>query len=148
MRQKRIWDIIAVRFFVANLLLVLFVVAIPSCERGGKIAACESGPIANLRTISTAQELYKNRNGAYTSLAGLNTSDQYIDYSLASAIDPENTKAGYYFILNLAKDGQSWCCIARPAEWVKDGIRNFFIDQTGEIRFSKTKGSSKWESFK
>lgn len=91
----------------------------------------ESGAIANLRTISSAEELYKTRNGRYCSLADLYTLGVYIDESLSQATCPRQAKAGYYFTLTVGNG--KWSCTAIPTRPGKTATRSFYIDQTGAI---------------
>lgn len=155
LKHRPDWKVSAAVAVNAVVLLVIAWFAITDVHHfiNRKRYACVASSIAHLRTISSAQELYYRKYSSYGTLSQLSNAPDgeeygYIDSGLASAIDQEHTKSGYYYLLAVAKDGQLWCCITRPSEWGFTGMRNFFIDQSGEIRFNKTEGSSKWESFK
>jgi len=155
-------------FFLALFPLgIVAAIAIPNLLRA-RLAANESGAIATLRTLSSAQETFrsaividkdKDGLGEYASLrvlAGLDSTEAmegpvdppFIDLQLAS-----EAKYGYRFEVFV---GESGCCeestgtdadevaffaTAWPVEYGKTGIRTFCIDASGVIRASDIGGS-------
>ncbi|MHC4660843.1 MAG: hypothetical protein ACYS8W_04080 [Planctomycetota bacterium] len=88
----------------------------------------EAAVIASLRTLSSTQEQYYSRFGKYGTLTQLST-EQYIDPVLGSGI-----KSGYIFRVRVGQD--AWSCIAVPATPGVTGMRGFFVDQTGVLRYT------------
>lgn len=125
--------------------------ACPGCwfwerpHRGG-----ESSAISSLRTLSSAQELYKTRTGTYGDCRDLNNGmgNRYIDEALAKA-DPDHPdhqdKSGYNVDVCVNADRTDWCAIATPGNWARDGERNFKITSEGIIYFNDTEGSTIFE---
>ncbi len=121
-------------------LLFFAVASSPHGRRPGN----ESAAIGALRTISTAQCLFregdKDRNGKIdyaTQLSQLAAPGVgLIDQVLGSG-----TKQGYIFTMNdvpIANPDFEWNCRASPEVPGRTGTRYFFIDQTGVIRFEET----------
>jgi hypothetical protein len=125
--------------------------ACPGCwfwERHGG-GGNEASAISALRTLSSAQELYKTRNGVYGDCDNLNdgASNKYIDEALRRA-DPDTShaeghidKAGYSIDISVSADNSDWCAIAMPGNWGRDGERNFMITSKGIIYYNSTERS-------
>jgi hypothetical protein len=115
-------------------LAALVLVFIPRMGPPPRWHTSEALAISTLRTISSAQELYKTRFERYASLSELGKA-KMIDRVLVEAASPEHPKTGYYFILK--HGGSNWSCIALPVRPGDSGNRSFHIDETGRIRFEK-----------
>ncbi len=108
----------------------------------------EASAISALRTISSAQELYKTRNGTYGDYCDLNDggSNKYIDPALAKA-DPDHPdhmeKSGYVVDICVNADRSDWFAFAYPAAntWGRNGERNFKITSDGIIYWNDTERS-------
>lgn len=127
-KHAELWILLAVLIIV-----LYFIIVYPLIHHYGD-ASNEAAAIANLRTISSAEELYRfthDRYGTFKELLG----EEMLDEKLAEATSPRQAKAGYYYRLTLTKDG--WYCVASPARPGKTGTRSFWINQTGEERWSK-----------
>lgn len=122
-------------------LLLLVAIAIPNLMET-KSTPCEASFIAALRTIASAQELYKIRHGVYGTIQQLGEANM-LDNVLAAATTPENPKSGYWFTLTVESTSY-WYCIARPVEWGVTGERNGFISVDGEVYVNHTENSSEF----
>ena len=109
-----------------------------------------------MRTLSSAQELYKTRTGSYGDYFNLNDGkgNKYIDPALAKA-DPDHPnrqpKSGYWIDISVNADNSDWCVIARPVvwgpedtDWDEPVTRNFFINSDGVIYYNTEKNSNKF----
>jgi hypothetical protein len=114
-----------------------------------QIAANEKAVISALRTLSSAQELYKTVIAKYADYYQLydGMHQKYIDASLAAA-DPDHPDHqplnGYIIDISLHPDGWDWCAFATPVRWGIDGTRNFRITSDGVIRYNETENSSEF----
>ncbi len=118
-------------------------IALAACSAGcSKISNGGPMPWNILRTIASAQELYKSRNGHYGDYFDLCNSN-YIKPSLARN-DPDHPRhsdrQGYYYDISVNEDNSDWCCIAAPAEWREGFARNWKINREGVICYNETEG--------
>jgi len=121
-------------------LLVLAAILIP-CLMNGMIAADESSAIGSLRAIATSQIHFSEEHlerGFAKSLVELRPSvvDGQIDLALTSG-----TKNGYVFTLTPGAPDASgvikkYTVTASPQTFGKAGVRSFFVDETGIIRYT------------
>ncbi len=123
---------------VIAIIAIIAAIAIPNLIEARK-GANEAAAIGGLRSISTAQNLYReqDKDGNSTleyapSLTALATHGSLIDGVLASG-----TKQGYIFSI-VAAGSFTWSARADPQQPTKSGDRYFFIDDTGVIRFTRT----------
>jgi len=139
-----------------GMLLALFY---PPSPPYGEICASSSNKAINaLRTLSSAQELYKYRNGYFGDYFNLNDGahNKYIDMALAKA-DPDHPQAeptdGYWVDISVNAKKTDWCAIARPAVWGArvtwwdsdmDTMRNFLITSDGGFYWNAEKDSTKF----
>ena len=122
--QKRGFTLIELMIVVAIIAIILSL-AIPSLQNARK-SANEGRAIATLRSISTVQEQYKTRFGAYADWVGKLEDAGYI----AIRFDE-------YDVLYYSGETHRWYLSAGPRS-PADADRYFFVDQTGVIRFSST----------
>ncbi|TET37220.1 MAG: prepilin-type N-terminal cleavage/methylation domain-containing protein [Planctomycetota bacterium] len=113
---------------VVAIIAIIAAIAIPALLHA-RMSANEGSAIANLRTISSSQEQYRNRFGTYSSLADLSAST-FIDDVLG-----KGQKSGYSFSITTATD-YVWACVAVPIIPGNTGVRGFRVDQSGVIRFT------------
>jgi prepilin-type N-terminal cleavage/methylation domain-containing protein len=124
---------------VVAIIAIIAAIAIPSLLQS-KMAANEASAISALRTLSSAQELYRTRLNTYGDLATLGTRG-YIDAALADA--DTDAKSGYLIDIQLeAVSKLDWCAVAVPAT-TRDGERYFCIDTSGVIYWKDCAGVAK-----
>jgi hypothetical protein len=119
---------------------------------------CGGSSISALRTLSSAQELYKTRTGCYGDYSNLNDGkgNKYIDVALARA-DPDHPKAlpkaGCWVDISVNADKTDWCAIARPAVWGDAnvvwegeywGSRNYLVTSDGVIYWNMEKDGTEF----
>ncbi len=128
-------------FTLIELMIVIAIIAIsaaialPNLLESRK-SANESAAIAALRTIVTAQAIFRDRDRDgdvqldYAQNVGEHGSYELIDEVLAAG-----EKQGYTFDLHDASSFV-WHCHASPTDPGKSGDRYFFVDQSGVIRWN------------
>ena len=136
MPSHRGFTLIELTVFVA-VINIIAAIAIPNLIEARK-GSNEAGAIGALRTLTTAQALFregdKDGNGKLdyaTSLQALAAAG-LIDTALGSG-----TKQGYQFEINIPAGTSSetfWGGAATPRSPGKSGDRFFFVDETGVIR--------------
>jgi hypothetical protein len=133
---------------------IVAAIAIPSLLRA-RMAANESGAVANVRTVIAAEATYQASTGSYGTLECLAKPAEcnpkmpaipLIDAALASGA-PRN---GYEFRLipgapaaggQSAGGFESYAILAVPVKAGNTGIRAFCGDSTGAIRFTRFQGA-------
>ncbi|MCX5692114.1 MAG: type II secretion system protein [Candidatus Omnitrophica bacterium] len=143
LRGKHGFTLVEIMIVVA-IISLLAAIAIPNLLRA-RHNANEAAGIAALRTISTACESYRAAQTPTTypttNLLLLSSAvPPYIDVSLASAVDANNTKQGYYFTYAWVNANQ-YTCLATPAVPGTTGTRIFFVDESGVIRLNNASGA-------
>lgn len=116
---------------VITIIVILAAVAIPLMTRN-RIAANETSAIAGLRAIAHAQMTFHHGHGEYgdlTELAG-GTPPYISDAHLASG-----EKDGYIFEVIVATT-TGFQAVASPVTFEKTGVKSFFIDESGTVRFT------------
>ncbi|OQX81369.1 MAG: hypothetical protein B6D56_02675 [Candidatus Omnitrophica bacterium 4484_70.1] len=115
---------------VVAIIALLAAIAIPSFLRA-RLNANESAAVSALHTISTAAQSYRSVNPKYPSaLTSLSSAEPaYIDSVLGSG-----AKQGYSFYL----EGHTYTfsATARPVTYGKTGVRSFYVDESGIIRYT------------
>lgn len=113
-------------------------IAIPNLMAARR-AANEGSAQASLRTLHAAEATYQSTSGAgkfgtLNELAAANL----IDLKLATG-----NKNGYNFTVELTTDDLNYPgfeVVARPLTYRTDGVRSFYVDQTGVIRAGDNSG--------
>lgn len=97
------------------------------------VTAGESSHIASMLTLITAQEQYRSiMGGGYATLPELSaTTPPFIDNVLG-----RGKKSGYLFFVKVTPDRRHWYGWASPVTPFKTGIRYFYFDDTGVVRFA------------
>ena len=143
-RGERTIEIIAITLVV----VIIAIIAIPNIvdNLSGPIAS-EASVISALRTLSSAQELYKTRFGCYGDYFNLygEKKPRFIDPTLAKADPdhPEHTdRQGCDIDISVNADNTDWCAFCIPAKWGEDEYRNLKIGSDGVIRYNQTEGDT------
>jgi prepilin-type N-terminal cleavage/methylation domain-containing protein len=106
---------------------IILAFAVPNLIKSRNSANAASA-ISSLRTISTAQQLYRNRFSTYGTLSQL-VPEGTLDTNLGAGY-----KSGYYFtVVVVSTDPVSFQCNADPFETVAI-LPHFFVDDTNVIR--------------
>lgn len=123
---------------VIAIISLLAAMAIPNLLRA-RLAANESSAITSLRTIVSAAHTYKasgvSSSGYPANLSVLVTNPPFIDSVLGSG-----RKNGYAF--SLAGDASMFTATAVPEAVNVSGVRRFFVDTSGVIRYNSTGDAS------
>ena len=129
---------------VIAIIAIIASIAIPNLIEARK-GSNEAAAIGALRTIVTAESLFrsgdKDRNGVldYGNLHALG------EFNLIDSTLGGGTKQGYVFVANPAAGSSSqfqWSATASPVVSGKSGDRQFFVDESGVIRFATTGAAS------
>jgi len=134
---------------VIAIIAIIAAIAIPMLLRS-RMSANEAAAVTNIRMISTGETCFKtaafrdddgNGEGDYGTLAelgdpdGSGTTPPFIDAALATG-----NRLGYTYIVRVipgsATATPSYTCVALPAAAGLTGYRQFFVDDTGVIRFT------------
>ena len=128
MKRQQGFTLIELMIVVA-IIAIIAAIAIPSLMNARK-AGNEASAISSLRTLSTTNEQYRTRFQTYAdSLANLQATG-YIDDVLGTGTKSGYVLGSYVFATN------TWEVVATPEDVGASGDRNFFVDQTGVIRFT------------
>jgi hypothetical protein len=118
--------------FLAVLVLA-GLVSIDHVLREGKRVKPEASAISSLRILVTSQVSYSETigDGTYADSLGSLYGSMLIDSMLASG-----TKDGYTFTVSTGTGDATYGIYARPITYDGTGIRSFYSDQTGVIRYT------------
>ena len=129
MKSNRGFSLLELLIVVA-IILIIATIAIPSFLRSRQ-AANESGAVANLRTLNTAQVAYSSSNsgafGALTDLAGAGLVD-------TSFQNPQG-KSGYVYTISLSGNNLDYTAAA-TAQAASTGRYDFYSAPDYVIRYS------------
>lgn len=135
MKKNKGFSLIELLIVVA-IILIIAAIAIPNLVKA-RLAANEGSATASMRTLGSAQMLYKSSQGVFCgSIAGL-SADGLIDNVLGTG-----AKSGYNFGTAQGTSPElQFTATASPA--VSTGVtatgkRTFFTDETQVIRYSLT----------
>jgi prepilin-type N-terminal cleavage/methylation domain-containing protein len=131
---------------VVAIILIIAAIAIPNLLRA-RISANEASAVSSLRTMNTACITYNSTYGQYPAAisnlgpagGGLptSTSADLLDQVLAPA-SGASTKSGYTFTFTPGAGNSTYTNIADPIISNQTGVRHFFTDGSGVIRFNAT----------
>lgn len=136
---------------VVAVIMVIAGIAIPNFIRS-KMRANESGAVANLRTITTANVVYSTTYGAgfsptLVALGGDPTAPSVTSAGLIDSVLSAGVKSGYIYTytassVDAAGNYQSFSVTADPITPGTTGDRHFYTDQTNVIRVNLTATAS------
>lgn len=125
---------------VVAIILIIAAITVPNLLRS-RISANEASAVSSLRTLNTACITYNSTYGSYpvglTNLRAPNSGNpssaaaDFIDQQLAAGL-----KSGYTFSYVLSGSGLSYTIVAGPVIVNQSGLREFYTDSSGVIRFS------------
>jgi prepilin-type N-terminal cleavage/methylation domain-containing protein len=128
---------------VVAIILIIAAIAIPNLLRA-RIAANEASAVASVRTMNTASITYNSTYGSYpTTLSNLGPSNgttptstdaDLLDGVLAPASGVA-TKSGYTFSF-VSSATVGYTINANPVSVNQTGVRYFYSDQSGVVRFN------------
>ncbi|MFC1707795.1 hypothetical protein ACFL59_13445 [Planctomycetota bacterium] len=138
---------VAAMVLAGGLLTAVGIAALPSQASGLRKAGNETTAIASLRTLVTAQTLFRRSDmdidGVADYAADLTQllAAELIDRVLASSL-----KQGYvYEVYAGGEPADNWCATAIPQNPGVTGRRSFFVDHSGVIRFAHAdRGEIAW----
>jgi prepilin-type N-terminal cleavage/methylation domain-containing protein len=130
---------------VFAILSVIVTIAIPNLVDSRKISN-ETSAISSLRSIGSAQEVYRTRNfsGSAVAMYAPNV-DALVDTALIAGFVQVTTywqKDNYAFKMRAGANDQVWQADATPVTPGTTGDRSFYIDQTGVIRYTRVLGAT------
>ncbi|HUK31371.1 MAG TPA: prepilin-type N-terminal cleavage/methylation domain-containing protein, partial [Candidatus Acidoferrum sp.] len=130
---------------VVAIILIIAAIAIPNLLRA-RISANEASAVSSLRTMVTACYSYNSAYGQYPPAlsnlgpvaAGAVPSSTTADL-LDSVLAPSTgipTKSGYNFTFAVGANNNSYTINADPVAVNQSGVRHFFTDGSGVVRFN------------
>ena len=115
---------------VVAIIAIIAAIAIPSLLTA-RMSGQEAAIIASLRTISSTQEQYRARFGTYGTLLQLSTA------SMIDSVLGTGQKSGYTVTMAAGQvTNNTWNCYAQPNVPGQTGVRGFYVDNSGVIRFT------------
>ncbi len=125
---------------VVAIILIIAAIAIPNLFRS-RVSANEASAVSSMRTINTACMIYNSTFGAFpAALSHLqapssgnpsSTAADLINQELAAG-----TKSGYVFTYTQGSGGTSYTLTSAPVLMNQTGLREFYSDASGVIRFN------------
>ena len=136
---------------VVAIILIIAAIAIPNLLRS-RISANEASAVGSVRTINTAQVSYSltypdQGYASVLSILGGTGAPTQTNAGLLDAVLSNGSKSGYQFKLSAATgtSGSTFLTYTQqawPVNANQTGIRSFYSDQTGIIRYNSTGNTS------
>lgn len=134
---------------VVAIIAIIASIAIPNLQ-SAQVAANESSAIGLLKTLHTAESIFKTSVTQDTNANGVGEYGTFVSLTAPNPafLDPtyaDGTRTGYQFQLTipgavLQREVQ-WEASAAPLMWGATGRRTFYIDETGVIRAQDNGGA-------
>ena len=119
---------------VVAIIAIIASIALPVLSQA-RISANEGSAVSSMRSVVSANETYRTRFGSYASALADLEAAKILDEHLAGAIAAPG-KSGYFLTYSGTPDFYS--SQADPVTPGATGIRRFFVDTTGVIRYSES----------
>jgi len=133
---------------VVGVIGLIATMALPMLMRS-RMSTNESTAVASLRTVLNAETQFQaavfvdadsDNVGDFAALSGATSlanpaagTEPFIDEVLA-----DGSKNGYIYVIvvdNAGAGDEAFTCTARPVTYGRTGVRSFFIDESGVVRF-------------
>ena len=131
---------------VVSIISILMTIAVPNFLRF-RMNANDGAAVGHMRTISTSETMFQSSGIAdksgdgvwdYATLEELGSDDNgppFIDEHLS-----QGARSGYLYEVEVTESSPTsapaYTCIATPARPGRSGIRSFFVDETGTLRYT------------
>lgn len=131
---------------VVSIISILMTIAVPNFLRF-RMNANDGAAVGHMRTISTSETMFQSSGIAdksgdgvwdYATLEELGSGDKgppFIDEKLSGG-----ERSGYLYEVEVtqssATSAPAYACTATPAQPGRSGIRRFFVDETGTLRYT------------
>lgn len=114
------------------IIVIIATITIPRL-RLEKVAANEASAISSVHNIVNSQIIFLSTSGSgsYTNLASLS------DYGLIDSTLESGAKDGYTFVLSARNTDVTFTVNAQPSVYGITGIRSFFANESGVIRYNR-----------
>jgi len=135
---------------VVAIILIIAAIAIPNLLRS-RMAANEASAVGSLRTINTACVTYSTTYGsgfpsALTTLGSAGSGPTSASAALIDNVLAGGTKSGYTFVYSAGSPTggviPTYTVAANPQVPGQTGLRYFFTDQSGVIRFNLSQSAT------
>ena len=133
---------------VVAIIATLAAITLPNLIESRKLAN-EAGAVMTLRAFVAAQQIFRERDLDKDGIADYAESQEELRAAKLIQYDDQTTpfptrfaRSGYaYGIIDAGPGGtfrDSWRAVALPLSFGRSGDKNFFVDETGVIRFTST----------
>lgn len=134
MKKSKGFSLIELLIVVA-IILIIAAIAIPNLIKA-RMAANEGSATASMRTLGSAQMLYRSSQGTYAPTIANLSGEGYIDNVLGTG-----SKSGYLFATVAVSGSEALAFTATASPQISGGVtatgkRQYFTDETQVIRYA------------